>query len=63
MNFLILKDFLRFFLNFSEFQIDFIIAQVMWQHVERPIAQSIMTVDRHLKWPGGGDTWHNPSCR
>ena len=36
-------------MNFIEFKIDFLRAQVMWHDLERPITQFILTVDRHLK--------------
>ena len=68
MNFLIFRDFFRFFLNFSEFlmnfiefkislfilKINFISAQVTWRNLERQIARIIVTVHRHLKaWVRG----------
>ena len=57
------RDFLRFFLKFTEFKIDLfnlksiLCVQVTWQNMERPITRLIMTVDRHLK--AGFITWHN----
>ena len=48
MNFIIFKD----FLNFYEFKIDFISAQVTWRNLEHPIAHLIVIVDRHLKGRG-----------
>ena len=41
--------FFKFVLNFSEFKIEFISAQVTRRNLERLIAHLIVTVDRQLK--------------
>ena len=48
-NLCICNDIVRIFLNFYEFKIDFIRAQVMWQNLKRLITHLIMVIGHHLK--------------